>query len=220
MPIRVSCACGKSLNAPDHLAGKKAKCPGCGGVIAIPGPAAPAPAAKPAPKPVPAKAASGVLKTPPKPAAPKAEAEGRDLHAYASCPSCSSFVSKKDAICVQCGMNLVTGRKLSTVHTKEPDGPPRSKAILALILNVVLPGTGTLMAAKHRGPGFIQLALFIGGIVVWNPWVPNLEEILNGLGGFGIAATIGGPLLMAAGLLWSVATGVGILKSARPNPEA
>lgn len=37
MPISVSCLeCGKGLKAPDALAGKKAKCPGCGAIVPIP----------------------------------------------------------------------------------------------------------------------------------------------------------------------------------------
>lgn len=43
MPIKVKCACGKVLNAPDKLAGKKAKCPGCQQVITIPASSAAAP---------------------------------------------------------------------------------------------------------------------------------------------------------------------------------
>lgn len=36
MPIKVTCACGKVLKAPDHLAGKQARCPGCGSVLQVP----------------------------------------------------------------------------------------------------------------------------------------------------------------------------------------
>lgn len=36
MPIRVNCPCGKVLNAPDRLAGKMAKCPGCQQAVNIP----------------------------------------------------------------------------------------------------------------------------------------------------------------------------------------
>ena len=37
MPISVKCSdCGKSLKAPDALAGKKAKCPDCGAIVPIP----------------------------------------------------------------------------------------------------------------------------------------------------------------------------------------
>lgn len=36
MPIPVSCDCGKKLNAPDAMAGKRAKCPGCQRPLLIP----------------------------------------------------------------------------------------------------------------------------------------------------------------------------------------
>ena len=36
MPISVTCKCGKKLNAPDTLAGKKAKCPGCSAMLVVP----------------------------------------------------------------------------------------------------------------------------------------------------------------------------------------
>lgn len=42
MPISVKCCdCGKALKAPDALAGKKAKCPDCGAVVAVPNPNGP-----------------------------------------------------------------------------------------------------------------------------------------------------------------------------------
>jgi predicted RNA-binding Zn-ribbon protein involved in translation (DUF1610 family) len=42
MPISVKCCdCGKALKAPDALAGKKAKCPDCGAVVAVPNPEGP-----------------------------------------------------------------------------------------------------------------------------------------------------------------------------------
>jgi len=40
MPIKIKCACGKKLRIPDELAGKTGKCPACGRVIDVPGPAA------------------------------------------------------------------------------------------------------------------------------------------------------------------------------------
>jgi hypothetical protein len=60
MPILVTCPCGKQLSARDDLAGKKVKCPGCGGVVGIPAAAGPTPVAiveavtdRPAPPPAP-----------------------------------------------------------------------------------------------------------------------------------------------------------------------
>jgi RsiW-degrading membrane proteinase PrsW (M82 family) len=38
MAILVTCPCGKSLRAADALAGKRVRCPACGGVLAIPAP--------------------------------------------------------------------------------------------------------------------------------------------------------------------------------------
>jgi len=37
MPIQVTCACGKTYKFKDEVAGRRAKCPACGAVVAIPG---------------------------------------------------------------------------------------------------------------------------------------------------------------------------------------
>src|SRR5438874_2336436 len=77
MSIVVSCSCGKRLRARDELAGKRAKCPGCGKMLVVPpkavdpeediydvidppaaAPSAPKPAAKPIAAPRPAIAAA------------------------------------------------------------------------------------------------------------------------------------------------------------------
>lgn len=90
MPIKVTCDCGKSLNVPDKLAGKKGKCPTCGAVLNIP-------------------AASGggddELD-----AAPPAKASGGGK----KCPNCSKQWPADAVICVACGTNMLTGEKLST----------------------------------------------------------------------------------------------------------
>jgi hypothetical protein len=50
MPIRVVCrSCGRQLNAPDNVTGRKAKCPNCRAVLTIPA-AEPVEVAPPAPK--------------------------------------------------------------------------------------------------------------------------------------------------------------------------
>src|SRR5262249_7231853 len=38
MPVTFSCACGRSLRVKDELAGRKVKCPQCGGVLTGPEP--------------------------------------------------------------------------------------------------------------------------------------------------------------------------------------
>lgn len=42
MSILVKCKCGKQLSVKPEMAGKKGKCPGCGALFTIPGPAKPA----------------------------------------------------------------------------------------------------------------------------------------------------------------------------------
>ena len=45
MPIVVRCSCGKSLRAPDSLAGKAARCPACKSPLRIPADSSGEPAA-------------------------------------------------------------------------------------------------------------------------------------------------------------------------------
>ena len=53
MPIQIRCSgCARTINAPDHAAGKRVKCPACSAVLTVPAAtaaAAPATAGKPAP---------------------------------------------------------------------------------------------------------------------------------------------------------------------------
>ena len=39
MPIDVSCSCGKTFSVPDHFAGRRGRCKGCGSPVAVPIPA-------------------------------------------------------------------------------------------------------------------------------------------------------------------------------------
>ncbi len=236
MPILVKCACGKSLNAPDTLAGKRAKCPGCGQPVQIPaasfpytcptceqsirvtppmagtkiscpgcqgdlflpktapktyepavapkaGPATPPPKATPASSAKPAVKAAPATKAPAKPPAATAPAAGADLHAHTSCPGCNAFVSRKDALCIQCGLNLVTGRQLSTVRSKEAT-KPKGLAYTCVLLNLLpLPGLGTLIGGPklERITGALQM---LTALVGWAGWlflsdVPVVAEKLN-----------------------------------------
>lgn len=49
MPILVTCSCGKKLRVKDESVGKRVRCPGCGGTVAVP-PAIPVPT-QPEPEP-------------------------------------------------------------------------------------------------------------------------------------------------------------------------
>lgn len=91
MPIRVECDCGKSLNVPDKLAGKKGKCPACGAVLNIPAGGG-------------GDAGGAEVSAP----APKAAGSGK------KCPNCGKQWAADAVICVACGTNMVTGEKLKT----------------------------------------------------------------------------------------------------------
>jgi phage FluMu protein Com len=112
MKIHVQCTkCGHKLAVDDQFAGKKGKCPKCANVFVVTVPAsaaAPAPAAKTAPAAVPKKAA-----------APAAEGPK-------ACPGCGKAVDAKAVICMGCGFNFRTGKKIQTLIEKaapEPETP-------------------------------------------------------------------------------------------------
>lgn len=96
MAITAECeSCKKKFKANDKLTGKRVKCPQCGGVIAVPVPLnAGSVSADPAPEPK------------PKPAQqPKAAPA-----AAGKCPSCSAEIATAAVLCVNCGLDLRTGK--------------------------------------------------------------------------------------------------------------
>lgn len=87
--IRFACShCGHSVAVATAHAGKRGKCPKCGGIIEIPAAAAESPRAEP---PVSTPAAAPPQHT---------------------CPSCQATLKPAAVICVNCGLDLRTGKKL------------------------------------------------------------------------------------------------------------
>lgn len=80
--VIVACSCGKRLKAKPELAGKKVKCPGCGGVLVVPALRAPV--------------ATDATAAPPS-TAPVAEKE---------CPTCLATVPGAAVLCVCCGFDF------------------------------------------------------------------------------------------------------------------
>lgn len=89
MSIPTACSCGKRVNAPDHLAGKTVKCPGCGNPLAIP------------------QASSG-----------SHELFDEAGMAEGGCPKCGAEMSPTAVLCVACGFNRQTGEQLKGVAAK------------------------------------------------------------------------------------------------------
>ena len=117
MPITVSCQCGAKFAAKDELAGKAVKCPKCSQPLRIPSAETPAvPAAKPTPS-APKKAPASA----PTPA-PSDPGIGSILDEFGiqgsatgiRCPSCQADMQPGAILCVACGYNTQTNKKLST----------------------------------------------------------------------------------------------------------
>ena len=96
MAILVSCSCGKRLQAPERLAGKQAKCPGCGKVLEVPE--------------VDAEDSSGAY----------ALAEDTDRE----CPECGRKAKAEARSCSYCGLDLHTGRKADEARACSICGAP------------------------------------------------------------------------------------------------
>lgn len=108
MPIRVKCLCQQQFDAPDNLAGKTVKCPKCASPITIPRPAAVAKAAPVAPN-----AMASLL-----------DEAGVKQRSTSGCPMCGTPFPPEAVLCVECGYNFRTGRKMETkfVATSAMDG--------------------------------------------------------------------------------------------------
>ena len=137
MQAKFSCpSCGRQFSWKPELAGKGAKCK-CGATITVPPkpqPTAAAPAKAPTKAPAAAAAAEGnpldgydfsqAEAAQPKPkhaAAPAADAGLR-------CPSCGGAMQPGAVICVSCGFNLKTGKRMSTVMGGVEDAAPAATA--------------------------------------------------------------------------------------------
>lgn len=84
MPIELRCSCGKRVSVADEQAGRKVRCPGCQGILRVPGDAT--------------------------------ADEGYTTEASRQCPSCRQEWPEDAVVCVNCGYNFETGKKLKTVY--------------------------------------------------------------------------------------------------------
>lgn len=133
MAIEFVCpTCGKTLKLRDEAAGKRGRCPQCQAVITVPDQSlaeddlieivpADAPPAKKPPA-LPPKPVKPPVSTAMTPAAPEAVSA-----ATKPCPGCGKALPEKAVICVSCGFNLKTGKKLQTVF-EQPEPKPEKPA--------------------------------------------------------------------------------------------
>lgn len=150
MAIPIRCKCGKQFSAPDKLAGKRVKCPGCETPLAIPSAAPPAPTAGGSDAKIltrctcgnsfqaPAKFAGKMVRCPgckeplrvPAGKAPDQPLPDQmDLAGVGSlldevgfqrsaashrCPECREDLGEDAILCIHCGYNLESGKKMTT----------------------------------------------------------------------------------------------------------
>jgi hypothetical protein len=101
-------SCGRQYRWKPEMAGRSAKC-ACGAKLVVP---TEAPAAVPAPPPAPAPAAPAAKANAVSPAPPKIVAAATPA---SSCPICKSPVAAGAVLCVKCGYNFKTGKRLAAV---------------------------------------------------------------------------------------------------------
>lgn len=132
----IRCGCGANMRVRASAAGKKAKCPKCGGIVAIPAATSSAPAAvvvKKAAAPTVTAAAptslDDLLQMEASTAAEQAATGNR-------CPQCKVLMGPGAKICISCGYNVETGKSLKT-----SDGTPGKVAVTAKTLGTFAIGT-------------------------------------------------------------------------------
>ncbi len=121
MAITAQCgSCNKKFKANDQLAGKRVKCPQCGGAIAIP---VPQPVESPG-------SVASLLDEESVPATPVARPKPKPKPAVAKkCPSCSAEITAGAVLCVNCGFDLRTGKpvEVGSADAAEPGAKKKKK---------------------------------------------------------------------------------------------
>lgn len=165
MSIDLTCGCGKRLKVPDKLAGKRGKCPACGGVIEIP--ASPA-----APEPDEGFALAAEIEAAkqrrgkPQPAAPRPDAA-------AKCGGCGKPMRPGAKICVHCGFNKALGDYMPQTTTGGAKEGESKRSRVRLF------GIDTTPLKLGIIAGCIALA---AGVVTWySLWGPGRSLHINGV---------------------------------------
>jgi hypothetical protein len=106
MPIPVTCQCGQSFAAGDHLAGRTVQCPKCKNPLVIPAPQAMAAAPSQMAAAMPSAGGANIFDN----AGIKARAQG-----VPTCPSCSAELAPNAVLCVKCGYHLQKGQRIGSL---------------------------------------------------------------------------------------------------------
>ena len=209
MPISATCECGKQVKVKDELAGKRVKCPGCGKPLQIPSASAPqstatgdsiavscqcgkkiAAPAKFAGKSVKCPQCSQPLKIP----LPEQDDNGigdllddvgvRQSQTGVRCPQCGADMKADAVLCIECGMNVETGKRLKQNIDIRESGP--------------LGVAKAAKSAKGKGsdvptnipPQALSLAKWLHGLGVLNIVLPLLAVAGLSIMAYGLASQV------------------------------
>lgn len=190
--IRVRCECGKTLTVKQELAGKAIKCPACGKPVRV---------GAPQPKPKAQEADPGL---------PSGEGVGDlldevDLGQSSTghrCPVCRADLQEDDIICVQCGYNFETGRKIETKTVRKPSpiqtgkGPAKKnrksndggfqidgKVALLIGLLIALPTLALYIFNPALGTVVVSMAAQLIGLAayIWLIVIGFRDSVLSGV---------------------------------------
>jgi hypothetical protein len=210
--IVIKCGCGTNMRVRASAAGKKAKCPKCGGVMTIP-------AVAPAPRIVLSAPAASPDATPsdlsdllPIEPAPTVEPAGG-----MRCPQCKIMMATGAKICISCGYNVATGKTLKT-----SDGTPGKVAVAAkslgtFALGSVLSGVGAAIGGlvwflvawyANLAVGYIAwgIGVLAGLGMMWGHRTPSTKAgvVAAGMSALGI---VGAKLAIFIVVIYSMVTG-------------
>lgn len=180
MPIKTQCACGAAFAAPDQLAGRQVKCPKCGAATRVPAAGAPASTTPQGNPPRPGRSAAS---TDPSVASLLDEVDLGGSKTGRRCPECRTDVLPDAILCIHCGMNLETGKRLTTktVQAVNKEGPKLHGAAKAAATRAAEPPKAVLTLAKllsNAGTIFLLLAL---GIVAYRAFQATQAQPNNAI---------------------------------------
>jgi predicted RNA-binding Zn-ribbon protein involved in translation (DUF1610 family) len=169
VPIQVVCSsCHSKFNAPDSAAGKKTKCPKCGGVIEIPTP-------KPA-------AVDDVLDAEEAPRTPFTDEDFEDPVPTPAveddrkpCPMCGEMIQRNAIKCRHCGEifdPLLKAQQRKSVTTSSYSSADEDLSALEWIVAILCSGIGCILGiiwmiqGKPKGKKMLMVSLIVQGIGV------------------------------------------------------
>lgn len=153
--IAVKCKCGQKFAAKPELSGKKVKCPGCKEPIRIPG--GTAAGAKNVPAKVTKKPAKSKAVSTEVSAAPTIDDlfdevgfNTEDGSAHRKCPECRASMPDEAIICIDCGYNEKTGKKMETYRPVTAEDRAKEADVLAT------PATMPRRSGKKSSAGGVE----------------------------------------------------------------